>query len=517
MALTKNKALDALFQEFSALLANKMGLYYPKERWGELEKKLTPVLHASGCSDMTACIRWLSNHLVKHQYIPELAYHLTIGETYFFRDSRLFAALEQEVLPTIIKGHEEDRQIRIWSAGCCTGEEPYSLAILLHRLIPDIKDWNIHIFASDINPSFLFKAQKGEYSKWSFRTTPHDILRRYFVSNRQGYELIPEIQQMVTFASLNLVDPNTVEVSESTKKMDLILCNNVLIYFSREQVMNTVRRLADAMVTGGWLSVTAIEAPFIDHHHLVAQELQGAVLFRKDPKLMPKVEEAKISQKVAAIIVPTPWPETDDSLLLKVVLPAFLKIPEPVLEYRFAASQTTKASVPTVEQSAPSSYDACVALFKQKFYEQTVTGLLDCLSGHEKDAITLQAKRQEVYLLIRTYANQGKFAEATDWCDRALEADRLDPILHYLQAEVELAQGNSIAAQKALKRALFLDPNFVMAYYMLGVMDLKKSRKTLEMALRLVQGYDPDATLPGTEETTAGHIKDHLTALLGRS
>src|SRR5690606_353563 len=125
--------------------------------------------------------------------IEILARHLTIGETYFFRDQRHLEVLEEYVFPKLLRSCLADqRPLRIWSAGCCTGEEPYSIAMLLDRIIPQGGQWNATILASDINRSFLQKAAEGVYGEWSFRDTPAWARKQYFKRRKDGrFELLP--------------------------------------------------------------------------------------------------------------------------------------------------------------------------------------------------------------------------------------------------------------------------------------------------------------------------------------
>lgn len=132
----------------------------------------------------------------------DLVSRLTVGETYFFRNMAQFSALREQILPPLIQCRRDEgrRLLRIWSAGCASGEEPYSLAILLRELLPDIHDWSIAILATDINRNALAQAAAGVYKDRSFRTdTPTYIRARYFQPNRQGLELKPFIRQMVQF------------------------------------------------------------------------------------------------------------------------------------------------------------------------------------------------------------------------------------------------------------------------------------------------------------------------------
>ena len=176
----------------------------------------------------------LSSEPPSRNQIEILASYLTIGETYFFREKQTFEILEERILADLIKTRRQnERRLRIWSAGCCTGEEPYSIAMLLSKMLPDLKDWNISILATDINPRFLHKASEGVYSKWSFRDCPQGVKERYFRKAKEDrLEILPDIKKMVTFSYLNLVEDSYPSLSNCTNAMDVIFCRNVLMYFA---------------------------------------------------------------------------------------------------------------------------------------------------------------------------------------------------------------------------------------------------------------------------------------------
>src|SRR6185369_3291595 len=133
------------------------------------------------------CIERLVSGQLDKEQLETLAGHLTIGETYFFREQSSFDILENSILPDLIASRRgRGQRLRIWSAGCSTGEEAYSLAILLSRLIPDQREWQITILATDINSSALGKAVQGVYSDWSFRGVPQWIRQRYFKKTHDG-------------------------------------------------------------------------------------------------------------------------------------------------------------------------------------------------------------------------------------------------------------------------------------------------------------------------------------------
>ena len=154
---------DSLLSSLSDFLAAQTGLYFPKKRWGDLERGIVAAARQFGLPDAQACAHRLLSAPLTRSQIETLASHLTVGETYFFREKRSFEALEQYILPALLHAREHtERRLRIWSAGCCTGEEAYSIAMLLDQLIPDPEKWNVTILATDINPAFLGKAAAGD-------------------------------------------------------------------------------------------------------------------------------------------------------------------------------------------------------------------------------------------------------------------------------------------------------------------------------------------------------------------
>ena len=161
----------------STIVSAQLGLHFPPHRAADLERGVRGAAHDLGFPSVEACVESLLSTPLSAPQIDALAQHLTVGETYFFREKNTFDALGKTALPSLIEARRNEKRLRLWSAGCCTGEEPYSLAILLSRLLPDISTWHITILATDINSRFLQKAGVGVYSNWSFRATPPDVSR----------------------------------------------------------------------------------------------------------------------------------------------------------------------------------------------------------------------------------------------------------------------------------------------------------------------------------------------------
>ena len=225
-------ALDTtMLGEVSDFIAERMGLHFPEERWPDMARGLKAAGEDLGFEYPDACVGWLRSRELTTRQIEMLASHLTVGETYFFRDPASFEALEREILPPLIARRSEGGgTLRLWSAGCCTGEEPYSLAIACARALPDLGAWNVSILATDINPKFLAKAEAGVYSDWSFRGTPGWLRERFF-SPRQDKKLVidPTLKNLVHFGYLNLAEDAYPSLQNHTNAMDVIFCRNVLL------------------------------------------------------------------------------------------------------------------------------------------------------------------------------------------------------------------------------------------------------------------------------------------------
>jgi chemotaxis protein methyltransferase CheR len=465
------------------LIASHIGLRFPRERWSDLERGVGSAAGELGFSDAGACIRSLLSSPLTRRRIEILASHLTIGETYFFREKRSLAVLEESILPALIRARQSgERSLRIWSAGCCTGEEPYSIAILLDKLIPDLQNWNITILATDINPRFLQKASEGLYTEWSFRDSPASIKERYFERKKGGrFQILPEIKKRVTFSYLNLAEEADPSSTNNTDAMDLILCRNVLMYFAPERAEKVVDRFYRSLIDGGWLIVSPCEtsqglfAPF------TTINLPEVILYRKEsdrPRTAPSPE-------------------------------AFLPMPaEAPAEDLF--TQETGAFLPLEDQkrrpaeAGPAPCAEAAALYERGRYSEAsekIAGLLKDDPGNAK-AMTLMA---------RIYANQGDLAEALQWCERAIAADKLAAGGHYLLATVLQERGQAAEAILSLKRALYLAPDFALAHFTLGNLTRqlgkpKESEKHYANALSFLNAHRSDELLPEADGITAGRL-----------
>ncbi|MFH1124036.1 MAG: protein-glutamate O-methyltransferase CheR, partial [Pseudomonadota bacterium] len=272
---------DASYGLFRTLILERTGMHFPSRRRDAMVRSVLAAAGRSGFENIEEYYRCLSVSKTDGKAWDELIQLLIINETYFFRDTPQIEALRQHVLPEIIARHRDDRRLRIWSAGCASGEEPYSLAILLYQLLPDIAQWNVFILGTDINKSDLLWAEKACYKERPFRMTDPLIRERFFTPRDGGFELKPPIREMVHFAHLNLAEDVYPSLTTNTNAMDLILCRNVAIYFEEVMMREMALRFHRCLTPDGWFMVGAAEAGSAFSDPFIYWNFPGAILYRK--------------------------------------------------------------------------------------------------------------------------------------------------------------------------------------------------------------------------------------------
>jgi chemotaxis protein methyltransferase CheR len=457
-------------RQLSEFVAEKMGLHFPPERWSDLQCGLVGAATEFGFEDVALCTDWLLAAPLTTAQLQTLASHLTIGETYFFREKQTFEVLAHRVLPDLIHSRRgREQRLRLWSAGCCTGEEAYSLAILLQQLVPDLADWQVTILATDINPHFLRKAVDGSYGEWSFRDAPVGFKELYFHRNKAGrYVVAPKIKAMVTIEHLNLVEDGYPSLATDTNAMDLIFCRNVLMYFTPAQTRKAIGKLHHSLLDGGWLAVSPCEASQTLFPQFATRNFPGVVLYQKS-----EVEAGRAPGFPPAVSPLSNWPIADLGWNTEPAeLHAITPPPEPPIQ------PPAPLEPPTAPAHAPPEFST----------------------------------------LARALANQGKLAEALTWCDRWIAAEKLNAASHYLRAVVLLEQGDPEQARRSLQRAIYLHPEFVLAHFALGNLARRGGRngeadKHFANALHLLARLQPDTLLPESDGLTSARLTETITAL----
>jgi chemotaxis protein methyltransferase CheR len=269
-----------LVQAFGDHLADQAGWHFGRERWPEMLRGLKALARETGHADPQALMTdWLRAPLKRAQ-LEALARHLAVGESYFFREPAALALLQEEVMrPLIAQRRAQGRLwLRLWCAGCSTGEEVYTVAMLLEGLLPDVERWDLALVGTDIHPDFLARAAHGVYREWSFRNAPPGLRARHFERRADGAHVVrPALRRGVRFAWANLAG----ELPPELAGMDLVLCRNVLMYFTPQQAAAALGRMREAMADDGWLLLGASEAGAIDSAGFAAKRVQDVVFLHR--------------------------------------------------------------------------------------------------------------------------------------------------------------------------------------------------------------------------------------------
>jgi chemotaxis protein methyltransferase CheR len=445
---------DAAFAELKAAIIARTGHFFYADKDDALVERIGRRLRETGAEDCAAYLAVLRDPLRGEAEWTALEAEITIGETFFFRYAEQFAALRERILPNLLERNAASRSLRIWSAGCATGAEAYSVAILLHEILGErLGGWRIRIIGSDINEAFLAAARRGRYSRWALRAVSEEEREQHFLASDQGtWTLRPQYRGMASFERHNLLtlldDTSPLQFTD----FDLILCRNVLIYFHTDTVARVVEALGRCLVPGGWMLLGHSEPNPLFAATLDPIVLPGTAAYRSPgagagapfaPPLAPLPD------------LPAPWeplppPETPEP-------PPVAPQPRPVLRQ---AEAPPPAPVPA--SPAPPGVEG-----------------------------------------VRRMADLGDMAQAADLCRAEVERDPLNPALHFYAGLIAQALGMPVDAEEAFRRALYLQQDFALAHYHLGLM-LTETGRTAAGRRAVANAARIAAALPGDVEVQEG-------------
>jgi chemotaxis protein methyltransferase CheR len=367
-----------------------------------------------------------------------------------------------------------------------------------------LRDWNISILATDIDPGFLRKATLGIYSDWSFRDAPPGIKERFFKKTREGrFEIAPRIKSLVSFAYLNLAEDSYPSVENGTNAMDVVFCRNVLMYFEPARARKVLHGLGRSLMDGGWLFVSPVETPQVAVSQLVPVHFPGAIVHRKE-------NNPASAKHVHADAIPC-LPAGPES-----PMPGGLQLeqqPAPALPERPRKIGTVPGPERRqAEAPAQTPYQQAAALYGQGRCEEAVAKVLRIVAQSPNDAAAMA-------LLARAYANQGRLAEASEWCKKALAVDKLNAGGWYLLATILQEQGLPEDAVSALRRALYLDQNNALVHFALGNLTRRQGRgkdaeRHFRNALSILSAYHEEQVLNESEGITAGRLAEIIRSTL---
>ncbi|MDJ0521857.1 MAG: protein-glutamate O-methyltransferase CheR [Planctomycetota bacterium] len=470
---------DAAAEAIARLVSSRTGFTYALQHPAKTEEGIRRAMEIRGSSSMPAYLRTLQD---EPKAMDQLVDELTIRETYFFREPRHFDFIREHIVPETRRQHGEEHVFRAWSAGCASGEEAYSLAILVDQA--GVGD-RASVLGTDISHAALDTARAGRFRDWSLRGAGSGFLARYFRARGPAWELIDPIRRRVRFSFLNLALDSYPSHVSGTFGMDLILCRNVLIYFDAWTVEQVTKRLAASLAPGGWL-VTASSDPTPGRNAgLVPHVTEHGVFYQRPVETMVA--------EVPEVVRPAP------------IQRATVKPMRPV----------TPRSDPVEPPDTPEArYERARKALRQGDYEQVLELVPDL--GGNTDACRLR---------IDALANQRGPDAAVAAASQALRLHPLSTTLHFRHAVLLSSLGHLDASEEALRRVIYLDRGLAVAHFALGAIHwrlrrLDAARRSYRTAARLSADVPPESELPLADGQTAGALaaaaQRHLASLGGQ-
>lgn len=273
----KVRLTEDVFRLLRDFIRDYCGIYFDDASRFIIERRLQRRLKLLFLDDFRDYYRFLLYDRKRDEEIKEAIDLLTVNETYFFREQNQLRAFSEEILPELKEINKEKKRLRIWSAGCSTGEEPYTIAILIVEQ-GRFEGWDIEILGSDINQRVLSNARRGLYRKHSFRCTDDYFIKKYFKEEGDFFVISEKVRGLVNFSYLNLLDPIKVKF---IAPMDIIFCRNVLIYFDHEARKRVVDNFYDRLVEGGYLLLGHAESLMNVSTSFALRHLRNDIVYQK--------------------------------------------------------------------------------------------------------------------------------------------------------------------------------------------------------------------------------------------
>ena len=443
---------DHEFDRLRSVLAAAAGLIFEDSRRDSLSYSIAERMRLTGIPDVPAYLDAVSRHGAPE--LQPLIDEVTIQETHFFRNPPQMQALRQHVLPELVRAAStKGRRIRIWSAGCSTGEEPYTIAMMLRELLPNMAGWDIKVIATDISAGALRAASSATYGERAVQLATPEVRERFFVPLPGGlYAVRPEVRELVHFSHHNLVLDAPPESG-----MDLVLCRNVTIYFARETTRALVRRLHTCLRDGGYLFIGHSETlwQINDDFRLVSFDVgrSAAYVYRRVDQPAVERRVSGPGARKTAMVIDRRSP---------------VRRPRLILGRRGEGVTTGSAPPPPAAVAGPPA---------------TGTSGLTAADG------------------VRAALTAGHYEEAARLARLAAVVAPLEAPLHYLLGKALLDLGQDDEALQALRRAVYLDPDAGLAHFLLagGLArsgDLAAAAREYRAAAATLGRSPADATAP---------------------
>lgn len=450
---------DAGAEVVARYLGRRMGLSASGARRAHVLRQITAAMEQAGATTGSS---YCSRLDVDPDCFDALVAHVTVGESYFFRDPAQLGVLRDLVLPERLTGHRDGSALRVWSAGCAIGQEAYTLAMVLEE--EGLAD-RARIVATDISTEALRVARAGVYGRWSLRAVSERQREDHFEQLAMGHRVAPRFLSRVEFRHHNLLD-----VDPSLAQMDVIFCRNVLIYFDTAGQERAAASLAAALAPGGWL-FTGPSDPLLAHlDELEPHATPAGIVYRRST--------ATADPRAGAT---SRAPSARAGRGRRAAVPGAAREPRPP----GTAPRGPRASAVRTTPVAPRS-----------------SGTPDGHRHHDLAVVMAQ---------IRALGGSGSLDAALDAAASAIAELPLCPELRVLEAVVLLEAGRPLDAQESARAALYLDARLAMGHLVCARAEASlertdAARRSLQRARALLEAMSEDAIVPLSDGEPAGRL-----------
>ncbi len=521
---------EGLLDGLAGLLAAHTGVHRPHASALGLLSHARRAMAGRGLTDPRAYLELLRADAAA---LDELVADYVIGETYFLRDPAQWDAVRSVVLPDLLGRRPEGHELRAWSAGCATGEEAYTLAIVLDEAHLGARS---RILATDVSRASLARAAHATYGRWSLRGVPRSVVTRHFVPQGDRVVLREHLRARVELRPHNLVRDAYPCRRLGAHDLDLIVCRNVLIYFDAHDIRHVTRKLVDSLAPGGWLVLGACDTPPASDLPLESFVTPGGLIYRRTDAAHEPAESSRVQRlprsgtrvAVGRAFAPVAAPPTafepvasPAAWLEPVAAPsaAFQPVPAPAAPATQVADVASDAAPPPASATLATTPDSA-----RPAHADTLDAARAALAqGEPERAIALAGKLPHVpeaaVLCVRATANHAGSADAIATCALALDAHPTCAELWFLRGVLQLDQGDAGAAHDALSRVLYLDRSVPLAHFALGLVHLVRgqvgaARKAYARARDLAAAAPADAPLAFGEGELSGGLRESAEAEL---
>lgn len=275
------KITDQEFANLRDFIYEKCGIYIADNRKYLLENRLGNRLKKLNLRNFEEYYNVLRYDASKSAELKKLFEVITTNETSFYRNPPQLQVFQDKVLADVLgECRKKGRKLRIWSAGCSTGEEPYTISMIIHELLKsEVGSWDIKITANDLSERVLQSARKGVYNDYTLRTTPKEIAERYFDMNDGVNTVSQDVKNLVSFGQINLKDKVQLKRVERSQ---IVFCRNVIIYFDDEMKKQVINAFYDNLLPGGYLIIGHSESLHNITRAFKPVHFPGAIIYKKE-------------------------------------------------------------------------------------------------------------------------------------------------------------------------------------------------------------------------------------------